>query len=210
MQSWGTRSQFDIRDTEMEPSKSGVLGLLCAACGIDRGDWPGLEPLTHLPMGVRVDRPGVLRKDYQTAQLHPYREDSETALSSRHYLSDASFLVGLEGEEALLRQLDAAVRNPHWALSLGRKSYPPSKPIAVGKDGVLESKLREALVAHELSPVKGQGRGPDTETPPIRLVLETSDAQGSLRYDVPISSFAERRFGSRYVVSEFYRNGGES
>jgi len=31
MQSWGLSSRFTIRDTSLEPSKSGVLGLLCAA-----------------------------------------------------------------------------------------------------------------------------------------------------------------------------------
>jgi len=38
MQSWGTRSRFDHRDTEREPSKSGVIGLVCAAIGRDRNE----------------------------------------------------------------------------------------------------------------------------------------------------------------------------
>lgn len=203
MQSWGTRSKFDVRDTEMEPSKSGVLGLLCAACGIDRADWERLEPLTKLKMGVRVDKPGVLRKDYQTAQLHPQRDDSETALSSRYYLADASFLVGLESDDAaLLRGLDAAVRNPHWPLALGRKSYPPSTPVAVGTEtGVVDERLREAL---ETQPPRENGKsshqGPQARA--CRLILESEDTQGSLRYDVPIASFAERRFGPRYVRTD--------
>ena len=36
MQSWGTQSQFRERDTGLEPSKSGVIGLLCAALGRPR------------------------------------------------------------------------------------------------------------------------------------------------------------------------------
>ena len=36
MQSWGIQSQFPDRDTGMEPSKSGVVGLLCAALGRGR------------------------------------------------------------------------------------------------------------------------------------------------------------------------------
>ena len=58
MQSWGTTSRFDQRDTGKEPSKSGVVGLLAAALGIDRENWTDLEPLTRLSMGVRHDRPG--------------------------------------------------------------------------------------------------------------------------------------------------------
>ena len=36
MQSWGLESRFDQRDTGREPSKSGVLGLICAALGKPR------------------------------------------------------------------------------------------------------------------------------------------------------------------------------
>jgi len=36
MQSWGTTSRFDQRYTDKEPSKSGVLGLIASAMGIDR------------------------------------------------------------------------------------------------------------------------------------------------------------------------------
>ena len=67
MQSWGTTSRFDQRDTGKEPSKSGVIGLLAAAMGIERENWSELEPLTRFSMGVRHDRPGVPKCDYQTA-----------------------------------------------------------------------------------------------------------------------------------------------
>ena len=40
LQSWGTTSRFDDRDTGKEPSKSGVIGLLAAAMGIHRGTGP--------------------------------------------------------------------------------------------------------------------------------------------------------------------------
>ena len=38
MQSWGTRSRFGNRDTGLEPSRSGVIGLLCAALGRPRAE----------------------------------------------------------------------------------------------------------------------------------------------------------------------------
>ena len=49
MQSWGTTSRFDERDTQLEPSKSGVLGLICAALGRDRSE--PVEDLAALRMG---------------------------------------------------------------------------------------------------------------------------------------------------------------
>ncbi|MBI5033526.1 MAG: type I-E CRISPR-associated protein Cas5/CasD [Chloroflexi bacterium] len=60
MQSWGVASDFKERDTLREPSKSGVIGLLCAALGKPRAEKPNdgfatLAELSDLVMGVRVD-----------------------------------------------------------------------------------------------------------------------------------------------------------
>ena len=73
MQSWGIDSRFVMRETGLEPSKSGVIGLLCAALGKPRwdeeaehSDYPPLSKLAGLRMGVRVDRPGVMQVDYHT------------------------------------------------------------------------------------------------------------------------------------------------
>ena len=73
MQSWGTQSRFSHRDTGHEPSKSGIIGLVCAALGKPREERPGdgfptLRQLTALTMGVRVDREGRVERDYHTAQ----------------------------------------------------------------------------------------------------------------------------------------------
>jgi len=195
MQSWGTKSRFDERDTELEPSKSGVLGLICAALGIDREDWDSLEPLTRLPMGVRVDREGVLRRDYHTAQ-EVIRADGkgmqDTAVSQRYYLADAVFLVGLESaDREQLERIQEALKNPRWPLSFGRKSFVPSKPVWL-EDGLREANLEAALVNHEYPWLSKDER-------PTRLVIEAS--RGSLRVDNPISSFAQRRFGTRFVES---------
>ena len=108
MQSWGTRSRFSNRDTGLEPSKSGVIGMLCAALGWPResatfhiaGAKYTLEQFAHnLMMAVRVDREGRLMRDYHTAQElrwpDPAYGSQDTVLSERFYLADAEFLVGL-------------------------------------------------------------------------------------------------------------------
>lgn len=99
LQSWGTTSRFDERDTQLEPSKSGVLGLVCAALGRDRCE--PVDDLAALIMGVRVDREGVVLRDYQTAtgilNAAGKVDMNRTVVSPRYYLSDAAFLVGFEG-----------------------------------------------------------------------------------------------------------------
>ena len=91
LQSWSVDARFGERLTLQEPSKSGVIGLLCAALGRDRKE--PIDDLVSMPFGVRVDRPGVLLRDY-----HPALEvaaagttSRDTGLSNRWYLADAAF-----------------------------------------------------------------------------------------------------------------------
>ena len=53
MQSWGTQSRFTHRDTDLEPSKSGVIGLLCAAMGKPRDDLTAIKRLAGLEDGYQ-------------------------------------------------------------------------------------------------------------------------------------------------------------
>lgn len=149
MQSWGTRSRWDVRDTGLEPTKSGVIGLIGCAAGLGRDD-PELERLDRaLLFGVRIDRPGVVSMDYHTVtgyhrtaagdykhsggkakSLAKAREHGEyTIVSPRDYLHDAAFLVALEGDYALLKNIEAYLQNPKWPPYLGRKACVPSRPI---------------------------------------------------------------------------------
>lgn len=199
MQSWGTTSRFDERDSQLEPSKSGVLGLVCAALGRDRGE--AVDDLARLKMGVRVDREGLLMRDYQTATgvitAAGKVELGRTVISPRYYLADAAFLIGLEGDDrALLGQIHAALRVPVWPLALGRKSFPPGEPVWLDK-GIREDGLRAALLAWPRIGRPGRDQRDDV----LRLILEHESA-GSVRLDQPVAPFSERRFGPRYIASE--------
>ncbi len=202
MQSWGTTSRFDERDTQLEPSKSGVLGLVCAALGRDRAE--SVDDLAALSMGVRVEREGVPLRDYQTATgvviASSGKPDLErTVVSPRYYLADAVFLVGLEGESTLLSAIHAALARPVWPLALGRKNCVPSLPVYL-PDGLSEQPLQTALVAW---PCLLSGEAPQT---PRRVLLE-HPCEGSVRLDQPVAPFAERRFGPRFVKSELFFTG---
>lgn len=199
MQSWGTQSRFTVRDTGLEPSKSGVLGLLCAALGIDREDDEGLQPLTSLRVGIRADREGLLQVDYHTAKdvRMANGKIKDTELSNRYYLANAVFLVGLESEDLpLLERIQAALHKPVWALFLGRKSFVPSEPIpledGLRKDETLEQALKFFPCLCEPKKEK------------LRVVLE--DKSGSIiRTDQPLSFSRERRkFAPRRVSVTFY------
>ncbi len=114
LQAWGINSKFDIRKTEREPSKSGVVGLLAAALGRRRDE--SLDDLAALKFGIRSDKEGELLKDF-----HMVLKDKKTSyVTTRYYLADAIFLVGLESQdENFLKMLDEALQAPALPLSLG-------------------------------------------------------------------------------------------
>jgi CRISPR system Cascade subunit CasD len=204
MQSWGTDSRFSHRDTRTEPSKSGVVGLVCAALGRPRT--APVEDLAGLTMGVRVDRPGRLARDFHTAQEVLRADGSgrqDTVTSTRFYLADASFLVGLEGERGLLRELDAALRRPAWPLYLGRKSFVPGRPVPLPRpaEALQEAPLLEVLGSF---PWFRRWRGEEPEGP-LRYVLDVPFGTGEPRPDVPLS-FAGRTFAVRHVRVGFFPN----
>jgi CRISPR system Cascade subunit CasD len=189
MQSWGISSHFTDRDTAREPSKSGVIGLICAAMGRPRD--ADLADLAGLKMGVRVDREGLLRKDYQIAQDILTADGTKikrSEVSNRYYLADAVFLVGLEGAHDLLKEIQAALQNPHWLLYLGRKAFPPGKPVYL-HDGLRDEILLEAFKAYP-------ALVPDADEN-LRVFLE-SDSGEFVRVDVPVN-FEQRRFSSRHI-----------
>ena len=128
LQSWGARSRFTVRGTELAPTKSGVIGMLAAAVGRRRTD--PIEDLVSLRFGVRKDQPGTVLRDFQTA--HSLDGRQAMPLSERYYLADAVYLAAIEGDPELLEGLETAVRNPVFPLYLGRRSCPPSQPVSLG------------------------------------------------------------------------------
>ncbi len=204
MQSWGVQSRFSVRDTGLEPSKSGVMGLLCAALGIPREDDNQLQRISAMHMGVRVDREGTMLVDFHSAGKGGYTradgstdENNELAISNRYYLANAVFLVGLESEDlALLERLQGALHKPVWSLFLGRKAFVPGEPIPL-EDGLRKGETLEyALQAYPCLRA--------SEKDKLRVVLE--DQNGSIvRADQPISfSRAGRKFAPRRVTVTFY------
>ena len=216
MQSWGVSSRFSIRDTGKEPSKSGVIGLLCAALGISRDeantDNPQFAGLIKLKMNVRVLREGVMQKDFHTAvgvskadgTIVPKENPKHpkfTVISTRWYLADADFLVGLDSDDPeFLERLQNALKNPKWQLFLGRKAFVPSVPVYFPES---EDKTKNGLQTGENVL---QDFEINSKSKEHRLIIE--DENGTeVRQDVPLD-FAARRFTIRRVTTDFCTSKG--
>jgi len=204
MQSWGTQSRFSHRDSDLEPSKSGVIGLLCSAMGKPRDDLKAIEELATLKMGVRVDRQGTLKRDYHTAQnvikASGQLPKGEAVVSNRFYLSDACFLIALSGPLSILQDSQTALSRPVWQLFLGRKAFTPGLPVFL-RDG-LQPECDDLAEALRNYPYLLPRRKDKPKR--LRLEIETEFGKGDrVKQDQPVSFIsASRRFTLRYVESD--------
>lgn len=197
MQSWGVQSRFSVRDTGLEPSKSGVVGLLAAALGRPRH--ADISDLAQLRMAVRADVEGILRYDYHTAQnvLKASGGIKDTEPSRRYYLANARFLVALASPNLdFMQHLLQALFDPVWPLFLGRKAFVPSMPPVIAKGLLQQTELQSALRRS-----CWLGSDPDKMPAQLRVVVEDQNGE-EIRQDQPVS-FVQRRFVTRRVQTLF-------
>lgn len=192
MQSYGMRSKFDRRTTENVPTKSAVIGMIAAAFGWSRDH--DLTILTdHLRFGIRVDQSGLVDDDFQTVH-----GEKSSYVTYREYIHDAKFTVGLEGEEALLRDVQTALEQPYYPLFLGRRSCPPAEPI---QGEIVSETLLEALKqAPLLKPARSS-----FQQHLVRVVYEPEAGQATTFWkDNPVSFSRKRRVFKNRGVKEIY------
>lgn len=163
LQSYGERAKWDFRDTAYFPAKSGVIGILACAMGLRRGSSEIVSLAENLEVNVRADILGNISVDFQTVSgvIHTAdggqrgnKGETSTIISRRQYIEDASFLVAVCGERALLERCRDALSNPVWPPFLGRKSCVPTRPIfetLTDEYGAVEEAFRKyALAEHSV------------------------------------------------------------
>lgn len=141
LQAWGFSSRFQRRTTELHPTKSGVIGLICAAMGLAKGspeEHATLPELAKLKMSsIAIPRCGDVRRmeDFHTVlgtRRASGKMNKDAVITRRQYLLDARFGVIMAGDRPLLERAAAALQNPVWGVWLGRKSCIPSEPVYRG------------------------------------------------------------------------------
>lgn len=166
-----------------------MIGLIAAAQGLRR-----TEPLTEfagLRFGVRIDQPGRILRDFQTARTWDGRSAS---ISDRYYLSDALFLVGLQSDDGdWLQRIQGYLQRPVFPLYLGRRSCPPSGPIPSELfDGTIEEAF--ASIPWRANSVERQRQREYAEVClETRIDAEPGQAGGVRQRDVPVTFDPQRR-----------------
>lgn len=145
LQAYGTGSRFaSIRDTATHPTRSALIGMIAASLGIPRTRPELLKTLRPLRFTIRVDRPGVIQRDFHTvggghddnshtivtADGKPRALSKATLVTERYYLADAAFTIAVTTPDPrLLRTCAEALTTPHWPTHLGRRACPPDTPV---------------------------------------------------------------------------------
>jgi CRISPR system Cascade subunit CasD len=204
LQSWGYGSRFDRRTTLSYPTRSGILGLICAALGKDRTDTAALAELDALSVTVLVFAQGGRLMDFHTvgggydrktqkqfivhtAEGKLRSPGKETVQTDREYLEESRFGAVVGGDKGRIEEIAVAMANPKWGVWLGRKACIPASPICAGV-WATEEEAEQALV-------KAAGSGV------LRRIREaqTFDAGTDTLMDRP-TDFARRQFAPRRVA----------
>lgn len=195
MQSWGTSSHFETRNTDYYPSKSAVIGVIAASFGYSRDEDKKIEKLNELDFAVRVDQVGLLRKDYQTARK---LKKDETYVTNRYYLEDAIFVVAISSEDdKWIEEIYYELKNPYFQQFMGRRSCPvqPDFIIDVVETGAIEALQNLEWQASDWYKKRNQNYVADIYADKDLL----PESGYTMRNDRVISfSQKERKFGPRF------------
>ncbi|SFG25336.1 CRISPR system Cascade subunit CasD [Corynebacterium spheniscorum] len=142
-----------------------------------------MSDLLHLNFGVRIDQPGQIETDFHTTK--DWRADSRKPLTTREYIMDAVFTVGLEGDRTELEQHRKALLNPAFPLFLGRRSCPPSGPIVLD---IVDTNLSDALEQTDWQASRWFRRkqGPSVTLSIVRDAMLSEEADEIIS-DIPVS-----------------------
>lgn len=166
MMAFGTSGGDKKRPTRTVPSRSGTLGLIMGALGVDPDD---RETQADLMQSLSVSSVTLssetVEDDYQTVQFpsddtlssrkkgvehiqnHPNRHQKSTLVTHRSYAVDTYARIGVTRTAHLgpgLDTIQSALEDPTYLPYAGRKAYPlglPMKPIVF--DGLEESVFTE-------------------------------------------------------------------
>ena len=145
LQSWGYMSKFDRRTTFSLPTRSGIIGMICAAKGIERSNSKALEQFSSLKIISLAFTQNTRLTDFHTVgggwdkHLNPGNvvqtangKPGNTNVTYREYLQWSKLGVLIDGAENLLADIAKALLNPCWGIWLGRKSCIPASPVCQG------------------------------------------------------------------------------
>jgi CRISPR system Cascade subunit CasD len=217
LQSWGVRAKFSRRTTLEFPSRSAVLGLICAALGAGGEQKELLALFAPLEQTVIAyswgEKNGKAINALQLQDFHmvgsgyddkdPWQKlhipktneqkpavGGGTKLTYRYYLQDSAFAVALAIPDGLCEKVADALITPYWDITLGRKTCVPTEFVYQGMHESMDDALKRAEdLAAEKKYVEL-----------FRVMDGSHKGEQLVLPDVPLQFGPEKRYAERLVT----------
>ncbi len=216
LQSWGSESRFDRKDTGFFPTRSAVTGMLLSAMGKKGEQQEFLRLLAETKMSpvlcfrrkdsrdisivqdLHMVGNGYSDKDDWEKLCMPKKLDGtkpqnrpSTRRTYRYYLVDVAFAVIWEVLDDMIEEVTAAFICPKYDVYLGRKACVPSEFVFQGVyDCVEAAKDRAVQICEDKNYVFEreiiEGKAPESDD----VVM---------LYDIPVSFGKFKKYKPRYV-----------
>lgn len=223
MASFGHLAVGERRESGRYPTRSQLIGLIGAALGVERtDDFLQARLSASYAFALQIFAPGRIGSDYHTAQM-PWRgkvrfatrrdelhdkRALNTVLTTRDYRYDFLAGVAISAQDSApfsLPDIEAALRAPHYTLSLGRKSCPFGLPLCpVLDEATTPQEALATLWKRESQKKPVLALATALKAQPGDIILEreqTTDESGQLAFvcDQPLSR-RRWQFGMREVI----------
>ncbi|GHV71415.1 type I-E CRISPR-associated protein Cas5/CasD [Spirochaetia bacterium] len=215
LQSWGADSKFGRRDSLPFPTKSGVLGLICAALGASgeqKEMLAEMAPLKQTVISYRnlADRQTLLRDFHMVGSGYDRYDGSDkwyqlnipktadgknavgggTKMTYRYYLQDAKFAVIVEVPNEKAKLFSEALQNPVYDIYLGRKSCVPTDFVF---RGIFNTESEASTEALDISEKKELAKD-------FRVVSGEAEGESLIINDVPLQFGPIKKYKDRRVT----------
>lgn len=220
LQSWGFDSRYGRRDTLDFPTRSGILGLICAARGAEGPQTEWLATMAtfgqrvlcyrHFAKNDSVELSSERMLDFQMVGsgydetdpwqtlLIPKTVEGKKAVGGgskmtyRYYLQDVAFAVIIQVSEKLGLEIEAALKRPRWDIYLGRKSCAPTDLVYRGR---FSSEEAAAQAAQAIASSKGL-----VQTKDVLDGYFPEKGETLTLHDVPLQFGVEKRYKDRLIT----------
>lgn len=147
--------------TAMTPTKASIVGLISSALGYDR-DSDDIKTISdRITVKYETIQEPTILNDFQTVRplksqqycmsteykkhnsfvSYEGKKKNEAIVKSIQFLQDGEFEVYVGGSDDLLKEIYNALRNPTYALFIGKRSCVPNKPFVTNFELISEGDL---------------------------------------------------------------------
>jgi CRISPR system Cascade subunit CasD len=135
MSAYGLQTFDTNRKINSFPTRSGVVGLLGAALGIERSSHNKLFELSeNIKLAVQINASGTKISDYHTVQGFRSPGSKKIQVGStkqtyREYWCDSEYTFAITANDDVISNIVEAIKSPVYTLFQGRKSCPLTRPL---------------------------------------------------------------------------------